>query len=391
MSSPRPIRHRPFAIPGYYEGYLEKLEFKSKKYKRYWTVLRGNSLCFQLTSRDPTYIEKISLDDFVSVVNEDSHDKDLQTVNLILKLKHGDVKLKADSPESREQWKGFILTVAKLEIPDLALLPGQIHRLQEVLMEEVKHRRKSIPPPLPTRSRTPEPVQDDYDDVENSLPRCYYKISRVEAEIMLERNMEYGNLLMRPGGDNKNISVTTRQIFNNNALVKHYRIRCADNGYIIEVDSGVLCNSTQEVIDYFVQHTHGVLKPLERVTDYEINLSFVREDAESGELIHQKKQAPTKSATKTSPQPVKEEKLSPKIPIILEPEAEYLNDDEIEKLNQVKIQSRPMKELVPLHPKTQLQANSSNTFPGLISAASSELQEKLKKRRAMIYESYPSQ
>uniref|UniRef100_UPI00398F4CD4 signal-transducing adaptor protein 1-like isoform X2 n=1 Tax=Pristiophorus japonicus TaxID=55135 RepID=UPI00398F4CD4 len=340
MSTPIPTRHRAFVKPGYYEGYLEKLESKSKSYKRYWTVLRGNDLYFQVTSRNPMYIEKISLDDFVSVVNEDSKDENLQGASLIIKLKHGDVKLKADSSETREQWKGFIYTVAKLEIPNLDLLPGQIQRLKEVLEEEMKPGRKSAPALSPPRSTAPELVQDCYDDVENNFPRCYYKLSRVEAELMLERNMEYGNLLMRPGSDNKNISITTRQMFNNTALVKHYRIRCADNGYIIEIDCGILCCSMQEVIDYFVQHTSGVLKPLERSTDYEINLSFVQKDAESGEMILRKQQAPPQSLT---------------------------HQPEIQKLKEPKIQALPKKMLTPPHPKTRSHPKScqSNTLPVL--------------------------
>ncbi|XP_041061541.1 signal-transducing adaptor protein 1-like isoform X1 [Carcharodon carcharias] len=388
MSSSKPTRHRCSAIPGYQEGYLEKLESKSQKYKRFWTVLRGNNLFFQVTSRDPMYIEKLNLDDLVSVESEDSLNKDLQVPNLILRLKHGDVKLKADSLESREQWKSFILTVAKLEIPNLALLPGQIHRLKEVLEEEIKERSKLTAPPLLARSRTPEPVEDNYDDVEN-LPSCYYKISRVEAEIMLERSMEYGNILMRPGSDNKSFAITTRQMFKGNALVKHYRVRCADNGYIIEVDSGVLCNSMQEIIDYFVQYTNGALKPLERSMDYEINLSFVQEDVESGELIHQKQQqTPTKTPTRKSLPPVKEEKPSPKIPIILEPEGKYLNDAEIEKLSQVKIETQPKK--MPMLPpsKTLTQAHSSQfkVLPGLTSAVNSELRTKLMERKVAMNE-----
>ncbi|XP_038633989.1 signal-transducing adaptor protein 1-like isoform X2 [Scyliorhinus canicula] len=379
MASPRLGRYRISYVPGYHEGYLEKLESKSQTYKRYWTVLRGNELLFQVTSRDPMYIEKISLSDFVSVVNEDSPDQDPQTSNLILKLKHGNVRLKADSPESREQWKGFIHTAAKLEIPNLHLLPGQIQRLKEVMEEEIKQRRKLGPPPVPERLKTSEPIENDYDDIEN-VPSCFYKISRVEGEIMLDQNMEYGNMLMRPGRDNKNFAITTRQMLNGNALVKHYRVRCADNGYIIEVDDGILCRSQQEVIDYFVKYTNGALKPLERSTDYEINLSFVKEDAESGELIHhEQQQSPLKTATRTAHPPVKEEKLSPKIPIIIEPEGDYCNIDEIETLNQVKIPTRPKKVLMPPIAKIQTQADSSQIKapPRLKSAVNRKHQVKL--------------
>ncbi|XP_059494456.1 signal-transducing adaptor protein 1-like isoform X2 [Stegostoma tigrinum] len=458
MSSPRPTRHRTFVNPGYFEGYLEKLESKNKKYKKYWAVLRGNYLYFQVTCRDPMYIDRICLDDFVAVVNEDSHDDmDLQAANLILKLKQGDIKLKADSLESREQWKGFIHTVAKLEIPSLDLLPGQFHRLKEVLEEEIKQRRKSTPPPLPARPATPDPG-DSYDDVE-SQPRCYYKISRVEAEIMLERNMENGNFLMRPGSDNKSIAITTRQMLKNKALIKHYRIHCAENGYIIEVEGGILCSSKQEVINYFVQQTNGVLKPLERSMDYEVNMSFVQEDVESGEVIHRKPlKKPTKTPlaagfvqedvesgevihqkllkkpTKTPFAAGKEEKPGPGLLEIMEPEAEYLNDHEIDKLNQVKEQKLPKEALMPPHRKpqtqpdpcrfsthlgltsetekqnhvkvqtlckdarnppcskseTQTEPSGWSTLPRLTPSVNSELQLKLQQRRAVMNDILPS-
>ncbi|XP_051893728.1 signal-transducing adaptor protein 1-like isoform X2 [Pristis pectinata] len=378
MSSPRPVRYRAFLVPGYYDGYLGKQETKSQKYKRYWTVLRGNELFFQMTSRDPTYIEKISLDNFVSVENDDSRNNNQQNT-FILKLKSGHTKLEADSLEAREQWKGFIHTVAKLEVPNLDFLPGQIHRLQEVCEAETKRRQKpaSSPPALPpprSRPSTPEFAKNDYDDVENNLPSCFYEVTRLEAEALLEKNVEHGNMLMRPSSNNKNLSITTRQVFKNNSIIKHYRISSTDNGYIIEVDDGIPCSSRQEVINFFIQHTQGVLKPLEIPADYEINLSYVQEDAESGELIHQKLHTLKLSPTKTSTQPVNKEKWSPKIPKNIEPEPDYLNDNEIPK------------ESLPARPKIQQPArpSQSNTLPGLTYAVNKELQLKLQQRRAAM-------
>ncbi|XP_078280104.1 signal-transducing adaptor protein 1-like isoform X2 [Rhinoraja longicauda] len=226
----------------------------------------------------------------MSVEDDEIYPNNLQHI-LILKLKSGDIKLKADSLESQEQWKSFIHTVTKLEIPNLILLPGQIWRLREVLEQEIKRRRKltSSPPPLPpVQSTTPELVQKNYDDVENVRLSCFYKVTRMEAESLLAKNIEFGNLLMRPSSDDRDLSVSTRQAFNNGTIVKHYRIRCVDSGYIIDIDEGVLCNSRQEIVEYFIQQTNGVLKPLEIPTDYEINLIIVEEDAESGELIHRK-------------------------------------------------------------------------------------------------------
>lgn len=93
---------------------------------------------------------------------------------------------------------------------------------------------------------------------------------------------------MRPSRDGNNLSITTRQAINNKAIVNHYRILCLDSGYIIDIGGGVLCNSRQQIIDHFIQQTKGMLKPLEIPEDYEMNLSIMVEDAESGELINQK-------------------------------------------------------------------------------------------------------
>ncbi|XP_069784922.1 signal-transducing adaptor protein 1-like isoform X2 [Narcine bancroftii] len=350
MASPRPARHRALLVPGYYDGYLQKQETKSKKLKGFWTVLRGNELFFQMTSRDPTYIEKISLDNFVSVENDES-----QKNSFILKLKSGDTKLQAVSLEAREEWKGFIHTVGRLEVPDMDFLPGQIHRLQDVLEEEVKRCQKtassslSLSPPQSGRT-TPEPVQSDYDDVENDQLSCFYKISRVEAQTLLEKNVEFGNMLMRPSSDGQNLSISTLQALKNNVIVKHYRVRCADNGYVIEIEDGIFCKSRQEIVDIFIERTKGVLKPLEVTTDYEINLSIAQEDAESGELIHQKIHTATQSPTKTST-----ELGNPKEPLPADP-----------KICQ---QAKPFQ---------------SNTLPALTSAFNKELNMKLMMRRTAM-------
>ncbi|XP_078280103.1 signal-transducing adaptor protein 1-like isoform X1 [Rhinoraja longicauda] len=263
MTSTRPAKPSACLVPNYYDGFLEKMENKSQKYKRYWTVLRGNELFFQVTSRDPMYIEKINLEDFMSVEDDEIYPNNLQHI-LILKLKSGDIKLKADSLESQEQWKSFIHTVTKLEIPNLILLPGQIWRLREVLEQEIKRRRKltSSPPPLPpVQSTTPELVQKNYDDVENVRLSCFYKVTRMEAESLLAKNIEFGNLLMRPSSDDRDLSVSTRQAFNNGTIVKHYRIRCVDSGYIIDIDEGV----SKLLNNYYLRAT--ILSPYDSADD----------------------------------------------------------------------------------------------------------------------------
>lgn len=46
-------------------------------------------------------------------------------------------------------------------------------------------------------------------------PRCFLKVSRLEAQLLLERYPECGNLLLRPSGHGTGaVSVTTRQTLN---------------------------------------------------------------------------------------------------------------------------------------------------------------------------------
>ena len=55
----------------------------------------------------------------------------------------------------------------------------------------------------------PAPVSDA------ARPRCFLKVSRLEAQLLLERYPECGNLLLRPSGDGTDgVSVTTLQTLN---------------------------------------------------------------------------------------------------------------------------------------------------------------------------------
>lgn len=55
---------------------------------------------------------------------------------------------------------------------------------------------------------------------DGARPRCFLKVSRLEAQLLLERYPECGNLLLRPSGDGTGaLSVTTRQTLNGCACV----------------------------------------------------------------------------------------------------------------------------------------------------------------------------
>nr|XP_014345748.1 PREDICTED: signal-transducing adaptor protein 2 [Latimeria chalumnae] len=238
-------------------------------FKKYWAVLRENTIYFYNNSRDTVYVEKLELEDFVSIQDDNSKDKDLNSAKLTLKLKSRDVKIKLPSLEDRELWKGFIKTVVQLEVPtDLILLPGHLLRMSEVAKEEKERRSQTY---------------SDYVDVQNDKPRCYYTVSRHEAEYLLESNPQCGNFLLRPGGHTDWISVTTRQVMSGQPLVKHYKVHYVDNRYIIEVSNPVYCRSLHEVADYFINVSKRALVPFVQDQDYEDIITFVSPDIESGE------------------------------------------------------------------------------------------------------------
>uniref|UniRef100_A0A8D0H4H0 Signal transducing adaptor family member 2 n=1 Tax=Sphenodon punctatus TaxID=8508 RepID=A0A8D0H4H0_SPHPU len=136
--------------------------------------------------------------------------------------------------ESREMWKGFILTVVELKVPSsLTLLPGHIYMMSEALDKEQERRSK----------------------LAFSSPSCFYKVSRTEAQVLLEKNEDSGNMLLRPGGDGKSVSVTTRQV----AQVCPTHERGLSRSFS---NFQYRCSSLAGVVDYFVSNTNKALVPL---------------------------------------------------------------------------------------------------------------------------------
>uniref|UniRef100_A0A8C8S1G5 Signal transducing adaptor family member 2 n=1 Tax=Pelusios castaneus TaxID=367368 RepID=A0A8C8S1G5_9SAUR len=262
--------------PHYYEGFLEKKGPQDKGYKKFWTGLRGLTLYFYNTSRDVQYVEKLDLDNFVSLMDARSSPGDGNDgIRLSLKLKGQEVKLKAESLEAREMWKGFILTVVEMKVPsNLTLLPGHIYMMSEVLSKEQERRAQLSERPSMSSNAG-----------EEEMPDCYFKVSRTEAQVLLEKNPDCGNMLLRPGGDGKSISVTTRQILNGTSLVKHYRVSRLGQEYIIDVEQPHHCSSLAEVVEYFVSNTKKTLVPLCLDEDYAEKLEFVETDKENGESL----------------------------------------------------------------------------------------------------------
>ncbi|XP_076860459.1 signal-transducing adaptor protein 2b [Brachyhypopomus gauderio] len=318
----RPGRSRCQLPTCYHEGFLEKRSFKDKMSRRLWTCLCGNSLFFFHNSKDNNYVEKLELDECISVSDDTSLDRNLDAARFQLQLKGGSIQLTAPSLEAREVWKGFIYCIAKLEIPSsFNLLPGQLHLLKEVVETERKRRKQLPEVPEPAAgpgvlADTPTPGPPIYTDVLAEMPVCYYQISRGEAEILLDRNQDKGNLLLRQGRDGSSLAVSTRQDFNGTPVFRHYRVtRQHDGGFAIAVENPISCETLHDVIDCLVQKTEGALKPLTLEQPYEKNITFVKANAESGEKsMEEAPSCPENTLPAVPPKPAPRAAVSPANP-----------------------------------------------------------------------------
>nr|XP_040040344.1 signal-transducing adaptor protein 1-like isoform X1 [Gasterosteus aculeatus aculeatus] len=260
----------------YYEGYLTKRSFKDKTSRKLWTCLCGNTLFFFNEKRNTEYIEKVDLRGFVSITDDSSQDRNLDAARFNLQLKEENIRFTALNLEARELWKGYIRSVVELAVPaSINLLPGQIQTLKETVEKE-EARINNASPPVVTNNAAPVSLQGD-------KPACYHNVTRLEAELLLEREAVRGNMLLRPGSAGSSFAVTTRQHLEG-SIIRHYRVTPKHTGgFLIDVDNPVLCATLHDVIHYLVEKSDGVLTPLIFEETYEKNISFISKDCENGE------------------------------------------------------------------------------------------------------------
>lgn len=394
------------ALPShYYESFLEKKGPCDRDYKKFWAGLQGLTLYFYNSNRDFQHMEKLDLGTFVKLTDEapwgTSHDPGTH-FNLV--LRNQEIKFKVESLESREMWKGFILTVVELRVPsNLTLLPGHLYMMAEALAKEEVRRSLEI-------------------------PSCFLKVSRLEAQLLLERYPECGNLLLRPSGDGTGaVSVTTRQTLNGAPVVRHYKVKREGTKYVLDVEEPVSFASLDAVVNYFVLHTKKALVPFLLDEDYEKVLGYVEADKENGESLWVAPSVPavpgpgpacpTGGPTQPSPTSItpgsSQDKLPPLsnpdenyvIPIEDAPAADYVNGDVLSAGRLVvlkpkkcppapKVQAKPPKPPTASKPEPKglpgclarkLAVSSAQAFfptTGLANVTA-ELEEKLQRRRAL--------
>uniref|UniRef100_A0A8C5P6G9 Signal transducing adaptor family member 1 n=1 Tax=Leptobrachium leishanense TaxID=445787 RepID=A0A8C5P6G9_9ANUR len=236
---------------------------------KYWTELRGTKLFLYDDKKQEMFADKIDLKGLVTVA--DKYPSNKQRAEVVLTLENEEVHIRTELTEDAEEWKGFIRTVVELAVPNcLALLPGQLIRLKEVLEKETSRRASDIPeeeppsPPLSTCKTYEEVFPTNtpcktYEDAV-SFPQCFHSVTRAEAAEMLLKTESSENLILRPGADSISYAVSIREDLDK-PLIKHYRVVSSEKGYKIELDKPITLDSLQEVVDHFVKETKGKLKP----------------------------------------------------------------------------------------------------------------------------------
>ncbi|KAM9742163.1 signal-transducing adaptor protein 1 isoform 2-T2 [Dama dama] len=249
---PKPAPRRIFqerskitALPLYFEGFLLVKRSEYQEYKHYWTELRGTTLFFYTDKKSTTYVDKLDIIDLTCLTDQNSTEKNCVKFTLVLPKE--DVQLKLSVPRH------------------VSLLPGQVIRLHEVLEKEKKRRIETERTPSSSPEKGKQPFED-YEDVLNPMPACFYLVSRKEATEMLEKNPSMGNMILRPGSDSRNYSITIRQEIDL-PRIKHYKITSVGENYTIELEKPVTLPNLFSVIDYFVKETRGNLRPFIYSTD----------------------------------------------------------------------------------------------------------------------------
>ncbi|XP_027825655.1 signal-transducing adaptor protein 2 isoform X2 [Ovis aries] len=377
LSPPRVPKPKSALPLHYYESFLEKKGPRDRDYKKFWAGLQGLTLYFYNSNRDTKHVEKLDLGGFVKLTDEapwgNSHDP---STHFCLVLRNQEIKFKVESLESREMWKGFILTVVELRVPsNLTLLPGHLYMMSEALAKEEARRALE-------------------------MPLCFLKVSRLEAQLLLERYPECGNLLLRPSGDGTGgVSVTTLQTLNGKPVVRHYKVKREGAKYVIDVEEPFSCTSLEAVVNYFVSHSNKALVPFLLDEDYE-KVIGPAPPKDGPKQLPPTSIMPAPSQDKLPPLPDQDNNYV--IPIGDTPSASYVNEDVPSPSRPVVPKPRRLAKPQAKLPKPPTVSKSEpkglNSGPARKLAASSaqafspttgladvtaELEEKLQRRRAL--------
>ncbi|KAF3838477.1 hypothetical protein F7725_010245 [Dissostichus mawsoni] len=274
-------------LPLYYSGHLRKKLTKEKDFKKYYGELRGATLFLYKDDTHDTYTEKLDLGQLKSMQLHSPYQKKTPTI-FTLTLKTEEVQLQMDNSDTGEEWRGYILTVVKKEIPSkLQLLPGQMLQLQEALDQERRRNPTTQRPELPPRPlflRTPppsNPPQHLPPPLSAPLPpppphrpktRLRTALRFLQAEHMLKVNPECGTIILRPSTLANNYALTLRQQTSSGPILKNFRVTSTNVGFVIELDTAVTVSSLNEVLKYFLEKTEYRLHPFVASQPYDTRI-----------------------------------------------------------------------------------------------------------------------
>lgn len=258
------------ALPLYHAGHLQKKNSTEQDFKRFYGELRGATLFLYTDDTQDTYTESVDLEKLKSLDFDGTYMNKMPT-GFTLKLHTDELQLKMDNPDAAGEWRVYILTVNKREIPrDLLLLPGQKMKLEDVLAIERRRKSGGERPPLPPRpdfsheeipKSYPSKPKDEPDNATPEMPACFFDVTRDEAVKMLEENPECGSIILRPSTLANNYALTLRQLKPGGAVLKNFRVTSTKSGFVIELDVPVTVPSLDHVVDYFLEKTEYRLQP----------------------------------------------------------------------------------------------------------------------------------
>ncbi|KAM9833429.1 signal-transducing adaptor protein 1-like isoform X3 [Syngnathus typhle] len=267
------------ALPLYYTGHLSKKHSYETDFKKNFAELRGDTLFLYKDDKQDTYTEKLNLLQLRSMKLASPYQRKIPTIFIII-MHTEEVHLKMDNPDIGEEWRAYIMTMVKKEIPSqLQLLPGQRLLLEDALAQEKIRISQVEKPPLPPRPAhlLGASVPPQKDTRPEMLP-CFFNVTRQEAENMLRQNPEFGDIILRPSAMANNYALTLRHVTAKGPVMKNYRLIYTKSGFIIQLETAVTVSSLQEVLEYFLEKTEYKLHPYTPGGIYETRIVQLDED-----------------------------------------------------------------------------------------------------------------
>ncbi|XP_058505537.1 signal-transducing adaptor protein 1-like isoform X2 [Solea solea] len=266
------------ALPLYYSGPLLKKTNDKKNFEPYFGELRGSQLFLYKHDAQETYTEKLDLE---QVKSKDLNKPCVTSAIFTFTLQKEVVLLKVDNLSTGEEWRCYLLTMAKKVIPsNMLLLPGQLFKLREALDQELRRRNlprlcaptmpaPSFPPPASlssasasasSSSSSPQRAAAKPNPSNSDMPACFFNVTRQEAEAMLEHHPQNGNIILRPSSEG-NHAVTVRLLLDSGPVLRNFKVTRSHLGLIIHLDIPVRVHSFTDVLNHFLENTVHHLCP----------------------------------------------------------------------------------------------------------------------------------